>query len=189
MSTGNANDFPPFLPVHLSEPPGRTGLVRVTRDSGSAARPCFSGPRCWASFGILSMHLPWPGVPSDLSLVLVALFVFSLETNPLSAVCLQVFVCQCVTCVLCFLFIRSLPEPRPLIFHSLQDCLFVPCLSVLCVKTQSSCLASARCSSGFVRRLVGTENRSQKHLKRIWCQVSSFHPRSCHPLRFSMHCS
>lgn len=93
MSVGNANDFPPF---HLSEPPGSTGLVGVTRGSGSAARLCFSGPQCWASFGVLSMCLPRPGVPSDLSLVLVALFVFfvSLETNPLSAVCLQVFVCQ-----------------------------------------------------------------------------------------------
>ena len=93
MSVGNANDLPPF---HLSEPPGRTGLVRVTWGSGSAAGPCLSGPRCWASFGVLSVCLPRPGVPSDLSLVLIALFVFfvSLETNPLSAVCLQVFVCQ-----------------------------------------------------------------------------------------------
>ena len=48
----------PFFPVHLSEPPGRTGLVRVTRGSGSGARPCFSGSQCWASFVVLSVYPP-----------------------------------------------------------------------------------------------------------------------------------
>ena len=167
MSVGNANDFPPFLPVHLSEPPGRTGLVRVTRDSGSAAPPCFSGPRCWASFGILSMYLPWPGVPSDLSLILIALFVFfvSLETNPLSAVCLQVFVCQCVMCpLLSFHKVFTRAET----FDFTQSAGLPFCALPFCIVCEDSKLMPSLCSIFFsICETVGTEKRSQKTLKRI----------------------
>lgn len=128
------------------------------------------------------MYLPWPGVPLDVSLGLVALFAFSLETNPSSAVRLQVFVCQCVTCpLLSFHEVFSRAET----FDFTQSAGLPFCALPFCIVCEDSKLMPKLRSRFFwICETVGTENRSQENLKRIWCKVSSFHPHSCHPLHF-----
>ena len=113
------------------------------------------------------MYLPWPGVPSDLSLILIALFVFfvSLETNPLSAVCLQVFVCQCVMCpLLSFHKVFTRAET----FDFTQSAGLPFCALPFCIVCEDSKLMPSLCSIFFsICETVGTEKRSQKTLKRI----------------------